>query len=252
MTKIFIVCFFAIFLSSCQSTSFKDVNRNDFFQSTGAMRFILPEAPQWINFFSPGQCYRPSETRALNLELLKKEFNLTLRQSLNAQFYFNEELSIQKNKMSDPQNTTLGLKEVELSFLKAIEKTRSRFDPIRLPDFPRVHLVWLEDWVSKNKDEKQIQKLKEFLQSSVHQEGVPVLVSFCLNQVELEKTYQETGAFSIGAEWSSVFNEESAQVPTYVFATKAFFKAQQKIIVYRQKKNKENQLPFILGTVEYR
>ena len=243
-------------LSACQSTSFKELNSNEYFQTTGAMRFILPEAPQWMNFFSAGQCYRSSDTRSLNLELLKKEFNFNLRQSLNAQYYFNEELGIQKSKMSDPKNSTLGLREVELSFLKAVEKARSSFDPVRLPDFNRIHLVWLEDWVmTKNDgkpDLKQVQKLKEFLQSSVHQEGVPVIVSFCTTQSELEKTYQETGAFSIGAEWTSVFNEESVQVPSLVFATKAFFKPQQKVVVYRQKKNKENQLPFILGTIEYR
>lgn len=243
-------------LTACQSTSFKELNRNDYFQTTGAMRFILPEAPQWMNFFSPGQCYRPSNSRSLNLSLLKKEFNLTLRQALNAQFYFNEELNLQIEKMSDPKNTTLGLREVELSFLKAVEKTRSTFDPIRLPDFSRIHLIWLEDWVMASADvnqkAKQVQKLKDFLQSPVHQDGVPVVVSFCTTQAELEKTYQETGAFSLGAEWTSVFNEESTQVPSFVFATSAFFKPVQKIIIYRQKKNKENNLPFILGTIDYR
>lgn len=229
-----VVIFFAILcLVSCQSSSYKERNSGEFFQAAGGLNFLMAETPEWANAVSDVACFRDKKLHLLNLAKLKAEFNLTLRQSLNAQFYYNQELKKVRERMNSDV-AMIPLRELDLSFFKALESAKAAVDPLRLPDFNRIHLTVLEEWLTLADGEN---KLKEFLQSPLQNEGVPVVISLCRSQAELENKFQEFGAFSIGAEWAMPFHEDLKSKAGWSLALQAFFKPQQSLTLFKANKN---------------
>ncbi len=241
---------FVMVLVSCQQTAYKERDRNVYFHPMGGgVSFILPEVPTWANASSEGGCFKNPNLRFIDLGKMKKEFNLSMRANLNVQYYLNEELEVLRSKVSsmNEESGKIGLQEQEQSFFKALEKARSNFEPLKLPDFGEYHLVWYDEWIATSSEEK----LKAFLKSSVHDTGVPVVFSLCLSQEDLEKKFQELGVYSFGAEWSTSFNEEGRNSARFGFYLKYFFNENKKIVFYpHNKKNINNAI--LIGKYEVR
>lgn len=245
--KFFLLLFLFSTIASCQtqkSDDFKVRHVGEYYQSTGGLNFLLGDVPQWANTVSELGCFRDPELRVLDLQKVKNEFNTTFRQSLNLQFYYNEELKKVRSRFSEP-GQTLSLRDFDLTFFKALESSKASFDPVRLPDFNRIHLAIYEEWIKEANGEE---KLKNFLKNPIQNEGVPVVVSFCVSQSTLENKFQEYGAFSIGAEWVAPFNEDFSPKAGWSLLLASFFKPHQSLVLFKaSKNNKTDYSKLLLG-----
>lgn len=223
-----IVCsiLFLFIFTSCASKT-QSRSMENYYSPTGVDQYFLNDLPKWANFDDRAGCYRESNIRYFDLNALMKSYKLNYNQSLQVQASFNEEfLKIGKNSKAPM------LKEEELLFYKVNEKVASKiifFDP---PVFDRIHLIFLDEVLGDPKKEK---KLKDFLNSSVNDSGVPILVSLCLTRDEIEKKYPDFNTKMITAELFSVYDGEGNATPGFKFDLSKFFKADQKIYLYSQK-----------------
>lgn len=201
----------------------------DYYSPTGISRYFLSDIPPWANFDQKAGCFRQSSIRYFDINALMKSYSMTYREALQLQATFNEEF-VDFKKSRDP--LTPMLKEEELLFYKVSEKVSSKimfFDP---PDFKRVNLIWLDEIVG---DEKKEKKLKNFLNSSVMDLGVPILVSFCMTRQEVEKRFPDLNAKMITTELFSIYDSKGVATPGFKFDLNQFFKPEQKIYFYSQK-----------------
>jgi hypothetical protein len=159
-----------------------------------------------------------------------KSYGLNYNQAIQVQSTFNEEM-LEFKKLD--KNHLVTLKEEELLFYKASEKVSSKivfFDP---PVYKRINLIWLDEVLG---NPIKIKKLKTFLNSKVMEDGVPVLVSFCLTKNDIENTYPGFSVKMITAELFSVYDNRGQKTPGFKIDLNQFFKPDQQIYFYSQKK----------------
>lgn len=220
---------FLFFLTSCSTTSgLKPRTVEEYYVSTGIERYFLPDIPEWANFSQSGGCFRTKGLRYFDIDALMKSYSLNFFEALQVQASFNEEFLAAKKSQG---KETLTLKEDENIFFKASEKVGSKINFTNLPDFKRVHLIWVDEVIA---DSAREQKLKNFLNSSVHDEGVPVLVSACLTKSDLEKKFPETNIKSLSAELFSIYDAKGQKKPNLHINVDVFFKPEQKLFFYGQ------------------
>lgn len=218
-------------LSSCASDkNLKPRTVEDYYAPTGVEKYFLTDVPNWANFDQKAGCFRQPGIRYFNINALMKSYALTYNQALQVQASFNEEfLKFKKaNKFQAPM-----LKEEELLFYKVSEKVSSKivfFDP---PTYNRVNLIWLDEILG---DEQKEKKLKNLLNSPVMEAGVPVLVSFCLTRDEVENKFPDLNTKMITAELFSIYDSQGNATPGFKFELGQFFKPEQKLYFYSQKK----------------
>jgi hypothetical protein len=85
---------------------------------------------------------------------------------------------------------------------------------------------------------KEEEKLLSFLQSSIHDNGFPVLISMCLTRNEVSARFPTITAKVMSAELFSIFASEGQKLPNLHIDLDQFFSATQKIIFYTQNSNK--------------
>ena len=228
MKKIFLLIFF----SSCASLTNSNLQRRtveDYYISTGVEKYFLADLPSWANFDQKASCFRSTTIRYFDLEALMKSYGFSYNMALQVQGSFNEELS--QFKKIDKRHSP-NLKEEELLFYKVSEKTTSKiifFDP---PAFSRVNLIWVDEVLG---DPIKLKKLQNFLNSPVMENGVPVLVSFCLTKEEMEQQYPSLRSKMITAELFSVFDSKGEKKPGFRIDLDQFFLSNQKLYFYSQK-----------------
>ncbi len=225
-----------ILISSCASLSNSSMQPRtveDYYVSTGVEKYFLTDIPSWANFDQKASCFRKTNIRYFDIDALMKSYGLNYNMALQVQSSFNDEFSQFK---SGDEKHIVTLKEEEILFYKVSEKVNQKilfFDP---PNFKRINLVWLDEVVGDPVKEK---KLKQFLNSSIMNTGVPVLVSFCLTKQEIENQFTDLNVKMITAELFSVFNSQGAKTPGFKLELDQFFNPTQKIYFYSQK----NSLP---------
>lgn len=221
--------FTLLLINACANTKGmmpRDVE--EYYVSTGVERYFLPAIPGWANFSQASACFRTPGLKYLNIETLMRSYSHSYFEALQIQANFNEEyLTIKKTQSKE----VLTLKEDENLFFKASERVGSKIYFTDLPTFKRIHLVWLDDIRG---DKNRENKLKTFLTSSVHDEGVPVLISSCMTRAEIEKMIPEANYKSISAEVFSTFTEKGEIVPNMHVNLGVFFKPEQKLFFYSQ------------------
>jgi hypothetical protein len=222
-----------VLLSSCaftNRTGLKSRTVEDYYVSTGVEKYFLTDIPNWANFDQKASCFRTTNIRYFDINALMKSYALTYEKALQVQAAYNEEF-LEYKKQDIKRSITL--KEEELLFYKVSEKVTSKiifFDP---PTFKRVNLIWLDEVVGDAKKEK---KLKNLLNSAAMETGVPVLVSFCLTRNEVENKYPDFSHKMITAELFSIYNNLGEKTPGFKIDIDQFFKPEQKIYFYSQKK----------------
>ncbi|MBC7537766.1 MAG: hypothetical protein H7281_03035 [Bacteriovorax sp.] len=219
-------------ISSCANLNNSNMQSRtveDYYVTTGVEKYFLTDIPSWANFDQKASCYRTTTIRYFDIEALMKSYGLSYNQSLQVQSTFNEEFT--QFKKSDKKHLTT-LKEEELLFYKVSEKVSSKiifFDP---PTYKRVNLIWLDEVLG---DPKKENKLKNFLNSSSMDLGVPVLVSFCLTRDEVETQFPDFSPKMITAELFSVYDSKGIRTPGFKIDLGQFFKPDQKLYFYSQK-----------------
>ncbi|MFA6238344.1 MAG: hypothetical protein WC635_13505 [Bacteriovorax sp.] len=222
-----IACFIA---ASCAVNKMQPRTMEDYYAQTGIEKYFLQEIPSWANFDQNAGCFRRTGIRYFNIDALMKSYALSYEQSIQVQASFNEEYL--RFKKSDKLKT-LTVKEEELLFYKVSEKVSSKlyfFDP---PQFQKINLVWLDEVLG---DEKKIKRLKNLLKSPAMDVAQPVLVSFCMTRDEVEKVFPDLNTKMITAELFSIYTSQGAMTPGFVLELEQFFKPNQQLMFYSQKK----------------
>ncbi len=200
----------------------------DYYAPTGIEKYFLADLPNWANFDQRAGCYKNSNIRYFDVSALMKSYGLNYNKALQVQASYNEEFALFKESSVLHSPT---LKEEELLFYKVSEKVSSRiifFDP---PTFKRINLVWLDEIIGNPVKEK---KLKSFLNSKIMDEGVPLLLSFCLTRLEVEKKFPTLNAKMITAELLSAYDAQGNLNPGLTIDLGQFFGPDQKLYFYSQ------------------
>lgn len=234
MKKIFPLVLTAFILSAC-TTGLKPRTVEQYYTSTGVEKYFLSDIPEWANFSQSAGCFRTKGIRYFDIDALMKSYSLSYASATQLQATFNEEYLVVKKQ----PNVTLTLKDEEVLFFKASDKVNSKITFFEAPAFKQIHLIWLDEAL---KGKKQEDKLKNFLQSSVQDNGVPVLVSACLTKQEIEAKFPDVAIKMISAEMFSIYDEKGEKKPNLHINLGAFFKPEQRLVFYTQeaKKNVED------------
>ena len=92
--------------------------------------------------------------------------------------------NVERNKtLTDRKIKLLGFKEEENLFYKVSDNIQANVRVFRKPSFERIHLVWIDPFVSGR---KKIQDLKNLFENKSFNQGFPVFVSQCLGYYEME------------------------------------------------------------------
>ncbi len=228
MRKMFLMGAIALLsLSGCSSKNLKPREVEQYYTSTGVQKYFLSDIPEWANFSQSSGCFRGKGIRYFDVDALMKSFSLKYNEALQIQGAYNEEfLAMKKNP-----KVTLTLKDEEVIFFKASDKVNSKINFFDAPTFKEVHLIWLDEALLGKKQED---RLRAFLQSSVHDTGVPVLVSACLTKEEAEEKFPGMALKIISAELFSIYDVNGVRQPGLHVNVNSFFQEGQKLIFYKQ------------------
>ncbi len=221
-----VLIFVSVLFVSC-SNGLKPRVVDQYYASTGVEAYFLTDLPEWANYSSTAECFRERRIRYFNIDALMKSFSLTYSEAIQVQATFNEEYLVMKKKTE----ASIGLKDEELIFFKANDKIKNKINFFDAPTFKQIHLVWLDEVLIGKKQED---KLKKFLDSSIHDNGFPVLVSACLTKSEIEAKFPDVAVKAISAEMFSVYDSSGVRLPSIHTQIGAFFKPEQKLIFYSQ------------------
>lgn len=217
---------FSFLLSAC-SNGLRPRSVEEFYVSSGIEKYFLSDIPEWANFSQSAGCFRTKGMRYFDIDALMKSYSMKYPEAVQVQATFNEEfLNLKKATKATPK-----LKDEEILFFKASEKVNSKINFFDAPTFKQVHLIWLDEALLGKKQED---RLRAFLHSSVHDNGFPVLVSACLTKSEVEEKFPGIALKVISAELFSIYDETGAKMPMIHTNIGAFFKPDQKIILYKQ------------------
>lgn len=231
MKYFFILSALVFFLYGCAEVSqpgLKSRTVEDYYISTGVQKYFLTDIPSWANFDQKASCFRSSTIRYFDIDALMKSYGLSYNKALQVQASFNEEYNLFKETDKNHNPT---LKEEELLFYKVSEKVSSKIDFFDPPIFKRINLIWLDEVLGDTKKEK---KLKNFLESKTMNEGVPVLISFCLTKYEIEKQFPTINIKMITAEMFSIFDKLGNKTTGFRIDLEQFFNPTQKLYFYSQ------------------
>jgi len=231
-TNVIAILFLMIFFNCACTSQLKNRDTSQFYSGMGLEKYFLSEIPSWANFSSQGRCFRTKSLQYLDIGALMKSFNLSYEDSLQIQATFNEEYLTLKKDLS----LRLTFKDLEIIYFKASQKVSSKIKFFDTPDFKTVHLISVDDILS-DKTQTRLNKLKKFLQSDVHNDGYPVLISSCMTKTEIEAIFPGQSLKILSAELFSSFNEEGEKVPGFNLSLSAFFKSHQKIKFYSQQES---------------
>jgi hypothetical protein len=220
-----------LLISSCTflNSGMKSRAIEDYYASTGVVKYFLADIPSWANFDQKAGCYRSNTIRYLNIDALMKSYNLNFSNAIQIQATFSDELA---KLTSLNLNKTMNLKDEELLFYKVSETVAGNilfFDP---PVFKKINLIYLDEVLNDPKKEK---KLTDFLNSKIMDTGVPVLISFCLTRKDIESRYPNYHFKMISAELFSIYNSNGLAAPYLKFDLAQFFKPNQNLYFYSQK-----------------
>ena len=228
MKNVFLILIVVSFLVGSCTSGLKPRNVDEYYVSNGVEKYFLTDLPDWANYSVSAECHRTTAIRYFNIDALMKSFALSYSDAIQLQATFNDEyLDLKK----DP-DATLGVKEEELIFFKASDKIKNKIVFFDAPTFKQIHLIWLDEMINGKKQED---KLKKFLESSVQDNGFPVLISACLTKNEIEAKFPNVAIKAISAEMFSVYDSHGERQPSLHASLAAFFKPEQKLIFYSQK-----------------
>jgi len=179
-------------LSSCTPGSNTEKNPyslkrrkvEEYFVSTGVLRYFLPEVPYWANFSEVAGCRRETSIKFLNMELVRGSLALSYEESIQLQLMLNTSIHDLKGKK---QVQHIPFKDEEALFFRASDRIQAGIREFRAPDFNRVSVIWLDPFLENPKN------LKKAMKRGLIQKGHPVLASLCLTQEGMSQWMANNG-----------------------------------------------------------
>lgn len=219
------ILFLLLILVGCASENLKPRTVENYYQSSGVEKYFLSELPSWSNFSTSAACYRKDQIRYFDINALMKSYSINYATAIQIQASYNDEYL----RLTPTKDAVLPFSEEQLLFFRANDKVNSKivfFDP---PTYKRIHLIWV--------DSVDDTKVKKFLKSSVHDKGIPVLVSFCMTKHELEERFSETNFKILSAEMFSIFDIDGLKIPSFSLFIDQLFTGTQELILFSPQKN---------------
>lgn len=222
-----------VFLNACTipHPSNPSVQQMDqFFVSTGVVRYFMPDVPAWDNYSEIGGCYRSYQIKYLNMEQLRNSFSLDYEKAVQFQYMYNVELQSMLKRFEVER---LPFKEEEALFYHILDRVEANFKAFRTPEYKRVNLVWVDEMLKNN----NVELLKKKLKGAVIDTGHPVLVSLCLGHKEMEALISKLGLAQldirfIPSEMMSIFSSKNERNPFMGVDVKNLFGKEQKLYFY--------------------
>lgn len=225
----------SFFILGCASTEadkqLKRRNLDDYFSSSGVVRYFLSDLPNWANFSQTASCHRSVSARYFNMSTLLKSYGYKYEQAVQLQYMFNVEMNKLKQRT---EAEFLPFSDEEKLFFTLTDKIQAEIRTFRVPTFKRVNLIWIDPLLKSKEEEKRLINL---LNSSVMDSGHPVMVSMCLNHFEFEKYLSSKGLMNrniryIPHEMFSPYNAKGEKDTNFQLHLKKLFKKDQKIYLY--------------------
>ena len=158
-------------------------NLHEYNVSIGLANYFLPELPSWANFSMSGQCHRDSSVKYVDMNKLRRSYDLTYEHAIHIQLMFNYELNkLRANKYV----TKVTFEQEEKLFYNVSQKVQENIKAFKVPRFKRVHLIWIDPLIETG-------RLKTVLNSTEMELGHPVFLSLCLSRLVMEKKLIELG-----------------------------------------------------------
>ncbi len=189
----FIVLLLGIFiiLPSCTNLKKKDspfsLKRRkveEYFVSSGVVRYFLPEIPYWANFSSVAGCRRKKSIKYLDLKMVRGSLSLEYEEAIQLQLMLNTMIFDLKKEQHIAH---IPFKEEERLFFKASDRIQAGIRDFRAPTFKRIHLIWVDPFLEKT------QTLKNLMARKSVGLGHPVFVSLCLTRRSFEDWMKKHG-----------------------------------------------------------
>lgn len=181
----------SVLLSSCAKInqtegehSLKRRKVEEYFVSSGVVRYFLPEIPYWANFSEAAGCRREEAIKYLDLKLVRGSLSLSYEEAVQLQLMLNtmiHDLKEQKHISHIP------FKEEEALFFKASDRIQAGIRTFRVPSFKRIHLIWVDPYLENSRP------LKKLMARNDVGLGHPVFVSLCMTRSSFEAWMTKNG-----------------------------------------------------------
>ncbi len=217
--------FSLFFLLACSSSDLKK-NTGGFFIGSGVERYFLADIPNWVQFSSIGDCHHKESIRYLNYETLGNSYSLDYEQLVQFQYIINQEYA---------KGSGIEEKDQEKFFYASYEKIKGGTRSFRRPDFGKINLIWIDDYITAK---LKLSKLQKLLESNKMQEGFPVFVSQCLSDKELydfltkETSLSQFSTTYIPREMFSLYTADFKMGANFSINFKPLFKPNQKLYFF--------------------
>src|SRR3989339_463888 len=187
-------------------------NLSEYFAGVGIIKYFLPDIPQWANYSQTAVCRRNYSLRYFNYKSLRESFSLSYEQAVQFQYMFNKNYEQQKR---DYGADYLLFSNEENLFFRVSDMVQGNIKEFHRPEFKRVHVVWIDPFITKSED---IKKLKKLMDNSTMDLGHPVFVSLCLGHFDFSKFFkdndlEERNIRAIPYEMFSIYDEASVEAP---------------------------------------
>ena len=244
----------ALWIASCslppKNTGSGNTRRSldAYYIPSDVVKYLLPEVPNWANGSIAGGCHRLENIRYFDAKEVGGSFGLSYFDILQAQINFNQEkqnvLMVARQAPDLDSSKLLGLppKQEELLFYQALDRVQAKFYSFQAPTFKRINLLWIDPYLAWSETPATLPKLKPGMASKLmnnnwSQSGHPVMVSFCLTALELEKVLEhekiaDHNIRMLGTEAMSPYTPDLTIAAGAKFYLSAYFNKDQELHFY--------------------
>jgi hypothetical protein len=224
-----------LLLSACTSNEtdkqLKRRNLDEYFNSSGVVRYFLSDLPNWANFSQTAACQRSISPRYFNISTLLKSYDYKYEEAIQLQYMFNVEMNKLKQRT---KARFLPFSDEEKLFFTLTDKIQAEIRTFRVPTFKRVNIIWIDPILKSKAQEKRLIKL---LKSKVMDSGHPVMISMCLNHAEFEEYLGNKGLLNrniryMPHEMFAPYTVKGEKIPLFQLYLKHIFKKDQKLYLY--------------------
>jgi hypothetical protein len=245
-----LLAFISCTTNTREQEGFERRNLEEYFQSSGVVKYFLPDLPDWANSNVTGKCMRKTPVRYFNYKHLMESFALDYEKSVQFQYMFNIESRKLKLEVSAEY---LPLKDEEKTFYMVSDRIQAGIYAFMPPKFKRINLIWIDPALSSDKEMASLRKLMNGPQMDL---GHPVFISLCLSGKELGEFVRENkfrdGIRFIPHTMFSPYNDKKEISPILHLNVTALFKSEQQLYLYLPKiKDRPNEIAGDLKLVTY-
>lgn len=227
----------------CSTGELKRVNVEGYQNSSTIFKYFLPDIPLWANFSQTAQCQRNFRGKVFDFKQLEMDTSFNYKELIQFQYLYNIEYNRLLQSFGDD---TPSVKEEEKLFYNVLANIRTGIYPFNPPKFQRVHLIWIDPYLSDNKD------FLNLIESNALVLGHPVFISLCLSHQEVvdlikRNDLQNKDIRILSFEAFSPYDISLNNQKALRLNLNEFFEKNQKLIFYNPKDFTPNEF---FGTFE--